>query len=243
MASAFLDDSDDVSKAASAYDDVIKVAVIGPEGVGKSCLVQRALEGTYGSETILPTVGVDFRLHSLLVDGVQTRMHVWDTTGNPRFSKITHAYYRVAQGILVVYDISHPNALEQVQGWLDQIRAYASDSVAVVLCGTKLDLVAEEDRRRVCSRANELAARAGIPHVQTSSKDGRGVKAAFEAMAREVRAAAASQRGATAQGSTMSSKTMSALQVYCSLPEGCSCMPWAWACGGTSDRVGLPNAA
>lgn len=223
----------------------IKVAVIGPEGVGKSCLVQRVLDGTYHSETV-PTVGVDFRLHSLPVDGLQTRMHVWDTTGAPRFSKITHAYYRVAQGILVVYDISDPNALEQVGGWLDQVRAYASDSVAVVLCGTKLDLVAEEDRRRMCSRANAVAARAGIPHVQTSSKDGSGVKAAFETMAREVRTAAASQRGATAQRDSTKSRTISALQVYCSLPEGCSCMPWAWACGGTSvqaDRVGLPNAA
>merc|ERR1719247_2162504 len=99
------------------YDDVCKVAVVGPEGAGKSCLVHRFIDSTYDAQ-LPPTIGVDFRIHNIPVDGLHAKVHLWDTTGCARFSKITHAYYRVAHGILLAYDSSDPCALERVELWL-----------------------------------------------------------------------------------------------------------------------------
>ena len=67
--------------------------------------------------TVPLSPGVDFRLCTLPIDGKQSRLHLWDTTGAARFSKITHAYYRVSQGIIVVYDSTDPAALDHVGEW------------------------------------------------------------------------------------------------------------------------------
>lgn len=118
-----------------SFDESAKIVVVGPQNSGKTCLVQRCLgsefcecDPTFGTRSlshlcIVPLTrtyygsGVDFRLCTIPVDGRQTRMHLWDTTGSDRFSKITHAYYRVAQGILLVYDATDFEAMEQINDW------------------------------------------------------------------------------------------------------------------------------
>jgi len=174
--------------ASTSYDEVIKVAIIGPEGSGKSCLVQRFLDASFAPADTLPTIGVDFRIHNAPVDGIRTRMHLWDTTGSPRLSKITHAYYRVAHAIVIAYDASDASDdLAQVGVWLETVREYASSTVAVVLVGTKADALTDEEQARLQTRADTLARRAGIPHVLTSAARGTGIEACFAAVAREVR--------------------------------------------------------
>lgn len=163
------------------------------------------------------------------VDGLNTRVHVWDTTGSVRFSKITHAYYRIAHGIIVAYDSSDPEALANVAGWLEQVRSYASDSVAVVLCGTKVDLLSTEGKRSICSQANAIASKAGVPHVQTSSKDGTGALAVFETITREAHIRRAQRVGPD------STHAKSALATHkpC-LPANACCLPWPWLCVGAA---------
>lgn len=158
-------------------------------------------------------------------DGLSTRVHVWDTTGSSRFGKITHAYYRIAHGIIVAYDSSDAAALDRVEGWLETVRNYASDSVAIVLCGTKVDLLSVEERRRVCSRANAIASKAGVPHVQTSAKDGTGVSAVFETITREVR------NRSTQRLDAAHPRSKSIFSNYCSPSNPC-CLPWPWLCAG-----------
>jgi len=219
------------------YDACAKVCIIGPEGSGKSCLAANFIDGAFSE--MPPTIGVDFRIHSVQLDGLQTRLHLWDTTGAERFSKITHAYYRVAHGICVVYDMADPATLDKASDWLEQVRRYASDDVATVLVGTKLDRLSDKERQRICCRANQIATTARIPHVQTSAKTGQGVRAAFETVVREVRAAASDRRTALQVSQTNAAwSALAALSVKCS-PESC-CMPWAtWLRASTT---GIPTA-
>ena len=103
-------------RMASKYDAVAKIAVVGPIGAGKTSLIQ-ALCHSAGDAPPAPTFGVDFRLHTMAVDDKQLRLHLWDTTGAARFASITHAYYRVAEGIVVCYDATDPAALDHVGEW------------------------------------------------------------------------------------------------------------------------------
>ncbi|KAL3926427.1 MAG: hypothetical protein SGPRY_003303 [Prymnesium sp.] len=97
------------------FDECVKLLVIGPQRSGKSCLVQRIVNSWYCESE--PTFGVDFRISTIPVDGRKTRLHLWDTTGSSRFAKITHAYYRIAQGIIIVYDSTDPDALDKIDDW------------------------------------------------------------------------------------------------------------------------------
>ena len=79
-------------------------------------------------------------------DGKRLKLQIWDTAGQDRFKTITSSYYRGAQGIVIVYDITDRISFDNVKIWLGEIEKYADEKVFKFLVGNKCDL---EDRRKV----------------------------------------------------------------------------------------------
>ena len=88
------------------YDHLVKLLLIGDSGVGKSCLLLRFADSTFTSAYIT-TIGIDFKIKNVEVGGKRVKLQVWDTAGQERFRTITKAYYKGAQGILMVFDVSN----------------------------------------------------------------------------------------------------------------------------------------
>ncbi|KIH68851.1 Ras family protein, partial [Ancylostoma duodenale] len=65
---------------------------------------------------------------------------IWDTAGQERFRSVTAAYYRDADALLLVFDVSNRASFENVRSWLAQIREYGKESVQITLVGNKCDL-------------------------------------------------------------------------------------------------------
>ena len=80
------------------YDHLVKILLVGDSGVGKSSLVQRFVHDTF--EEVSPTVGVDFKLKYVDIDGKRLKLTVWDTAGQERFRTLTSSYYRGAHGVV-----------------------------------------------------------------------------------------------------------------------------------------------
>ena len=68
--------------------------------------------------TFMPTIGVDFKIKSINVDGKIIKLQIWDTAGQERFSKITESFYRGAHGVFFVYDISNGKSFDSIGRWL-----------------------------------------------------------------------------------------------------------------------------
>jgi small GTP-binding protein len=109
------------------------------------------------------------------VDDKAIRLQVWDTAGEERFLMITKAYYRGAQGILLVFDVSNADTFGQCQGWMNSITESLSDPVEVVLVGNKGDL----ERQVSSEEAQAFANKYNVRYFETSSKTGQNVEAAF----------------------------------------------------------------
>jgi len=161
------------------YDFLFKLLLIGDSGVGKSCLLLRFAEDSY-TESYLSTIGVDFKIRTIDVDGKTIKLQIWDTAGQERFRTITAAYYRGAHGIVVVYDVTDSESFENVRMWLKEIERYAAEYVEKLLIGNKSDLVPKKVVEY--SIAKEFADSLNIPFLETSAKDSTNVDEMFYTM-------------------------------------------------------------
>lgn len=166
------------------YDYLFKLLLIGDSGVGKSCLLLRFADDTY-TESYISTIGVDFKIRTVELDGKTIKLQIWDTAGQERFRTITSSYYRGAHGIIVVYDITDIESFNNVKLWLHEIDRYASEHVNKLLIGNKSDLTTK--RAVTYEQGKEFADSLGIEFLETSAKNATNVEKAFLAMSSQIK--------------------------------------------------------
>eukprot|EP00300_Choanocystis_sp_HF-7_P003825 c12914_g1_i1.p1 GENE.c12914_g1_i1~~c12914_g1_i1.p1 ORF type:complete len:138 (+),score=29.88 c12914_g1_i1:95-508(+) len=103
----------------------IKAILLGNSGVGKSCLAMRYCDNHF-SDNMLTTIGIDFRIKSMVVDGVPCKFELWDTAGQERFHTITTSYLRCIHTIMLVYDCTDRSSFDGVCFWASEIEKHAS---------------------------------------------------------------------------------------------------------------------
>ncbi|EAR91266.3 Rab-family small GTPase (macronuclear) [Tetrahymena thermophila SB210] len=165
------------------YDHLFKLVLIGNSGVGKSCMLMRYAENTF-TQNFYNTIGVDFKIKTINLQGKQIKLQIWDTAGQDRFKTITTNYYRGAHGIVVVYDVTDKLSFENVKTWMSEIEKYAQENVCKLLIGNKSDL---SDKRVVSTEeGQQLASSLKIKFIETSAKNSNNIDSAFESMAQDV---------------------------------------------------------
>jgi len=158
---------------------VVRLLTLGDSGAGKSSLLMRYTQNDFSSE-YMPTIGIDFRLKTVEIDGKVVKVQVWDTAGQERFRTITHNYYRGAHGIALIYDVTQESSFINIRKWIQDVHTYAEQSVNIVLIGNKCDL---EQKKVVDSqRGTSLAEEYDIKFFETSAKADINVQAAFSSL-------------------------------------------------------------
>jgi len=165
------------------YDYLFKLVLIGDSGVGKSCLLLRFADDSF-TESYISTIGVDFRFRTVKIENKTVKLQIWDTAGQERFRTITSAYYRGADGIIMVFDLTTTESFDHVNDWLKEVNRYAAEGTAKLLVGNKCDRTA--DRVVTEEQAKEFADELGIPYIETSAKSSKNVEESFLTMAGEL---------------------------------------------------------
>ncbi|ETV98683.1 hypothetical protein H310_08786 [Aphanomyces invadans] len=168
----------------SKYDLLVKLLLIGDSGVGKSCLLMRYSDDSF-TTSFITTIGIDFKVKTIDVDGKRVKLQIWDTAGQERFRTITTAYYRGAMGILLVYDVTDDHSFQNVRNWMRQIQQHASPNVNKILVANKCD-VDPSDRAVSKEQGEALAAEYGVQFFETSAKSNLQVDEAFRSIAVDV---------------------------------------------------------
>ncbi|KAM8908517.1 ras-related protein Rab-19-like [Spinachia spinachia] len=167
-----------------SFDFLFKIILIGDSNVGKTCLVQNFKSGIF-SERQQNTIGVDFTVRTVDIEGKKVKMQVWDTAGQERFRTITQSYYRSAHGAIIAYDLTRHTTFDSVAHWIKEVELYGANNVVLVLIGNKCDL--EEERQVPFEEACNLAKdRDILAALETSAKESQNVEEAFIMMAREL---------------------------------------------------------
>ncbi|EYC40171.1 hypothetical protein Y032_0626g826 [Ancylostoma ceylanicum] len=188
------------------YDFLYKVILIGDSGVGKSNLLSRFARNTFSLES-KSTIGVEFSTRIITVDGKRIMAQIWDTAGQERFKTVTSAYYRGAQGALIVYDITKPGSFDSCKQWLHDLREQ-SEHVSVMLVGNKSDL--RNMREVPAEMAKRFADEHQLTFIETSALDSSNVEKAFTQILTKIyRAGTANVRNGEAKGVDLSAGTQS----------------------------------
>lgn len=163
-----------------AQQNTFKVMLLGDSGVGKTCLLVRFKDDTFLSGSFIATVGIDFRNKTIVINDKQVKLQIYDTAGQERFRSVTHSYYRDANALLLLYDVTSLTSFNNVRAWLSDIHEYAHSDVIVILIANKVDKTQE----RVVTRemGEKLANEYDVTYIETSAKTGLNVEFCFKAI-------------------------------------------------------------
>ena len=162
------------------YDHLMKIAVVGDSAVGKTSLLLRFVDDEYRS-SYSSTIGVDFNIKMMELDGKIIKLQIWDTAGQERFRAIVNSYYRGAHVVIIAFDLSCRETFMHVPKWYDETMRHAVDT-KLVLVGCKSDLTQEVDKDEI----REITEKYDMSYYECSAKkqENNGIDDIFEGIIR-----------------------------------------------------------
>lgn len=161
---------------------LLKVITCGEGGVGKTTLLHRYIEGVFLADTRL-TIGVEFFLKELKIEGKRILLQVWDFGGQDHFRPLLRNYAVGARGALLLFDLTRPSSLEKIEQWVNICRK-DNPNIPILFLGSKLDLVESSsiDDNFAMSFMDTYNF---FNYLKISSKTGENVNQAFKLLAKE----------------------------------------------------------
>jgi small GTP-binding protein len=153
----------------NSVGDIFKIVFMGDSGVGKTNLMGRFSRNAFNINS-KPTIGVDFALKNVKLGPYLVRLQLWDTAGQERYKSFTSTYFKDAQGIIFVYDITCKESFTNISNWLDNAKMHVDiKNCATILIGNKMDL--ESDRQVGTAEARDFAERNEMLFFETTALD------------------------------------------------------------------------
>lgn len=165
------------------YDLQIKILMIGDSNVGKTSILMRFVNDKFSS-TFISTIGIDFKTKSLIVGNKTIKLQIWDTAGQERFRTITISYFRNAQGIILVYNITDKTSFLSIKNWIHQIQLHSDTDVNKILVGNKCDNISE--RTVSYEEGLELAKEYNMQFFECSAKSDININKIFTTISEQI---------------------------------------------------------
>ncbi|XP_054633214.1 EF-hand calcium-binding domain-containing protein 4B isoform X2 [Dunckerocampus dactyliophorus] len=167
--------------APSPPDRLFKIVLVGNSSVGKTSLLRRFCDDCFHPDNSA-TVGIDYSVKTIIVDNSQVALQIWDTAGQERYRSITKQFFRKADGVVVMYDITVEQSFTAVRQWLTSVKEGAGDAITLMLLGNKTDIEIEREVEK--SVGERLAKDCQMTFFECSARSGHHVMEAMFHLAR-----------------------------------------------------------
>jgi small GTP-binding protein len=157
---------------------IVKLLLLGDSSVGKTSIIIKYISNKF-MDTNIATLGVDYMDKTVDYNNLKVFLQIWDTSGEEKFRSITRNFYRNADGLLVVFDLTCKESFNHVKNWINEAKEHKND-IKTILVGNKLDL---EDEREVDKEtALKFAEKNNLKYLETSAKNGKNINNSFKEM-------------------------------------------------------------
>eukprot|EP01084_Bolivina_argentea_P062910 114967_1 len=167
------------------YDYLYRLIIIGDSGTGKTNILLRFVENTF-TDSFISTIGIDFKIKTIEYKCELIKLQIWEATGGERFQAISHAYYKSADGMIIVYDITDRASYNHMSVfYLDKINQFAKENMPILIIGNKIDL--EYDRNISYDEAKLFCDNHKLEFIETSAKMSENINKAFVKMTKMIK--------------------------------------------------------
>ncbi|XP_027447432.2 EF-hand calcium-binding domain-containing protein 4B isoform X2 [Zalophus californianus] len=165
----------------SSLDRLFKIVLVGNSAVGKTSFLRRFCEERF-APGLAATVGIDYRVKMVRVDDSFVALQLWDTAGQERYRCITQQFFRKADGVIVMYDVTARQSFLSVRQWLSSVEEAVGDYIPVLLLGNKIDN--EKEREVPRGLGEQLAKENNLIFYECSAYSGHNTKESLLHLAR-----------------------------------------------------------
>jgi Ras-related protein Rab-1A len=158
------------------YDYLFKCIFIGDSGIGKTSIIMKFAEDQY-IDSRVSTIGVDFKIGTIVHNDKIIKLQIWDTAGQERFRTLTTFYYRGVHAIFICFDITNASSFSNLKTWYDEVKKYSLPDIKIIICGTKSDL--ESKRVITKERAQAFCDNYELSYYEISSKNNSNIRKIF----------------------------------------------------------------
>jgi len=165
------------------YDEKCQLLIIGDSTVGKTSMLARYVENKFNSQ-FLATAGIDFFTKDEIFNNKKVRIKVWDTAGQERYRSLTNAFFRNAQGVILVFDVNKAETFENLKYWLQSINLNLGEKIETkkIVIGNKIDLPREVSKEEAESFSREN----GVTYFEASAKLNQGISESIRYLAEDI---------------------------------------------------------
>ena len=155
----------------------LKILLVGDSSVGKTTLLLKYVVGKF-SDSHITTIGVEYKDKPIILNNRNINLQIWDTSGQERYRSITKNFYRNADGILFVFDVTREDTFAHIKDWLISSDECDKDFKKIIV-GNKIDLerVVSKEKIENFGKAKNMKC------YEVSAKTGEGLDDIFKAIA------------------------------------------------------------
>ena len=167
------------------YDQKCQFIIIGDATVGKTSILSRFSDGTF-STNYLATVGLENITKDEVIDDKTIRIKIWDTAGQERYKSLAKSFYRNAECVILVYDVTNLKTYENLKFWLQSIKnnmVVDMGEIPIIIIGNKIDRDEREVNRE---EAEKFLKDQGYPYFETSAKTGENIDMTIKYLVKKV---------------------------------------------------------
>ncbi len=168
------------------YDKTCQILILGDSSVGKTSLISRYANGIF-KEEYLATVGLDYYNKQDTINNLNVLVKLWDTAGQERFKSLTPNYFRNAEGVVIVFDVTNLETFENLKYWISSIKSNLGEKniiIPIIIIGNKIDMNDMRDINK--EEAGKFAKENDYKYFEASAKTGEGVDEAFREIVNQI---------------------------------------------------------
>ena len=163
-------------------EKTVSILTLGETQVGKTSLILRFIDRVFYYDT-KTTIGVDFKVKRINLLNKNVLVKIWDSAGQERFKTVTRQYYKNAEGVMLIYDVTSQKSFSMIEEWFKSIIENKRKDAQVILIGNKKDMV---NRVISAEQGESLAKKFEIKYYETSALSGENVDQVFEELAENI---------------------------------------------------------